>query len=228
MKLLAALFLLAVTVQSQNISLKVTPGENWENSFKAGLFTINTTPQFAIWLADTSGNYLATLQVTEKGAIGKYSGPRNTTRPSSLPVWSWARGIKNEIGSYMPSKKSSLVDAETCASPKSEATITCSIPDSLVGKTTVIMVEVNNSMDFNSFYQKEMEEDAPGFNNGVNGQPSIVYKAVLSSQTTFPLTLQIAGHGEPAGRSGEIFINTENITTGLKLVSSLVVSEVAE
>ncbi len=162
-------------ITAKPINVKITPGDHWNHSFKMGLFTVNTTPQFAIWFSDTTGKYLATLMVTEKSATSAYKGARDS-RPSSLPIWSHARGVLSDKGNYMPSRREPLPDAVTSASPTADTVIQCVIPDSLLEQNLVLFVEVNGSMDFNEYYSENASEDHPGYNNAVNGQPSILYQ----------------------------------------------------
>ncbi len=222
------LLLIAVAITSaQNININVTPGEHWNHSFKMGLMTVHTTPQLAMWLADSSGVYLTTLKVTQKSAESRYKGARDS-RPSSLPIWSFARGEMSERGNYMPSRKMPLSDVITSASPTADTTVQCQIPDSLVDQTLRIYVEVNSSMDYNEFYTDTEDETHPGFNGAVNGQPSILLEALYVPSESFEVEFTTIAHGEPAGRSGEMFTDLSNVTSALQLVSKITYQRVAQ
>ncbi|MGB4033130.1 MAG: hypothetical protein GX467_02300 [Rikenellaceae bacterium] len=50
-----------------DMEITVNPGEQWLHDFPLFLgFKQKNTPQFAIWIEDISGNYLATIFVTRK------------------------------------------------------------------------------------------------------------------------------------------------------------------
>lgn len=218
-------FLIVSIISAETLKIKFTPGDHWHHSFKMGFFTVNTTPQFAIWLEDSSGQFLTTLSVTQKSAESNFTGARKSSRPSALPVWAHARGVKGSHGNFMPSRQTSLTDAVTSASPKDESTVNCDIPDSLVGKHMVLNVEINNSMDFNEFYRKDLPESSAGYNGKVNGQPSLIYRGIISPRKSFPDTLQLVGHGHAAGNDGKVYTDLSRITTASKIVKSIVVTE---
>lgn len=223
MKPVISLLLLTAAVSAGTLTISLTPGNHWNHSFKMGLFTIHTTPQYAIWLSDSSGSYLETVAVTEKSAASKFSGAKKRSRPEALPVWAHARGVKNSHGTYMPTRKTALPDAVTAASAQEELSIKYEIPDSLSGKKLKLFLEVNGSMDFNEFYNEKAEESDPGFNNAVNGQPSLIYEISLEeNMNTTPLTL--TGHGEAAGRDGVIRSDLSQITTAKELLHSATVT----
>lgn len=51
------MFFSAINAFSREIKVSVIPGVSWNKKH---------TPQFAIWLEDTEGNYISTLYVTKK------------------------------------------------------------------------------------------------------------------------------------------------------------------
>lgn len=222
---LIPLLLIVSALSAETLKVKFIPGSHWYHSFKMGFFTSHTTPQFAIWLEDSSGSFLTTLAVTKKSAESNFVSSRKSSRPSALPVWAHTRGVKAEHGNYMPSRQSPLTDAVTSASPESESTITCAIPDSLAGRNMRLFVELNGSMDFNDYYKKDLPQSDPAYNAKVNGQPSLVFKGIIDAQMKFPDTLKIFGHGHPAGNNGDISTDLSKITTALEIAKAIVVTE---
>lgn len=220
---ISILLLLACSVSAVNLQIILEPGPDWHHSFKTGLLTIHTTPQYAVWLTDSSGKYIATLSVSRKSAQSKFTGARKNSRPSALPVWAHTRGIKGDHNNFMPSEKNPLTDAVTSASLKNETKLICDVPDSLYGHDLRLRVEINNSMDFNEYFTKDAQVDNPGFNDKVNGQPSLVYEGILRSDKKYPDTLFLIGHGEPAGRNGTIYNDLSKITTASHIVKKIII-----
>lgn len=220
------LFLLAGVVSAETMSVKIIPGDHWHHSFKMSFLTINTTPQFAIWLEDSCGRFLTTLSVTQASAKSSFKGAKKTSRPSSLPVWAHARGVKGEHGNFMPSRNKPVADAVTSASQKNESTVECLLPDSLSGRTMRLKVEINNSMDFNDYYSKDIPESNPGYNADVNGQPSLIYETDIFPQMIFPDTLKLTGHGHPAGNDGTINNDLSQITTASHIVKTITITAI--
>ncbi len=223
---IATLYLLLITTISvaQNFDIAITPGKEWHHSFKMGLFTIKSTPQYAIWLVDSSGNHLETISVTKKSAKSLFSGAGKKSRPEALPVWSFARGKKSSTGNYMPSKKEPLVDGVTSASPKSEMVLSYSLPVIYKDQSVSIRVEINNSMDFNDFYTKQ-KKNKEGSNNSVNGQPSLIYEAKVPPSDSL-ITFSLLGVSEPTGKSGAINKVVDHITSAHNILSEISIRRV--
>ena len=57
--LIGMMLLCAMNVFAREVTVSITAGENWKGKH---------TPQFAIWLEDTEGNYITTLYVTDKAS----------------------------------------------------------------------------------------------------------------------------------------------------------------
>lgn len=194
-------------------------GESYNSSFKMFGKTIHTTPQIAVWLEDSSGTFVRTLKVTYKTAKAKYVGHRGG-REESLPVWAFARGEIDRKGRRAPSSKTALVDEVTGASKKEDFTWAVSLDESYLSKGLTLCVEVNNSMDFNHFYKKELKEGEPGYNKGANGQPSLVFKAPLSNNR---VACELVGYGAPAGTDGEIRPIDRSLSSALSLMKAITV-----
>lgn len=202
MKKSIALFALLATVLGQlsarEVKISVGAGESWKDGH---------IPQFAVWLEDTEGNYLKTLYITKKASRKSWIFCPQEGRPESLPVWYHAS--KHETAKIKAKNKSDndlQIDAVTSATPKGGITFTASITD----EPCVVKAEFNKSFDYNEFYTKANSTD--------NGQPSLIYAAVVQNGETQELKLEFAGTGSIDGSDGEIHTNTENLTTAKNIV----------
>ena len=196
---------------AKEISVKVTPGENWKEKRE---------PQVAVWLEDEDGNYIRTLYVTERASHKSWIFGPKEGRPESLPVWYGASkdGSTASKAEASPSTASAPplsreLDAVTGATPKSPLTLTAQIED----RACIIKAEFNNSFDYNDFYTKK--------NSGVNGQPSVVYSSKIPADLAAgqEITLDFAGTGSLTGQDGAISKNTQNLTTAKEIVKSVTV-----
>jgi len=186
---------------AKDITISVGAGENWKQKRE---------PQLAIWLEDTEGNYIKTLYVTERASHKSWiMGPKEG-RPESLPVWYHA-------SKFAPSKNAApdlKLDAVTSATPKGGIIFDAKLED----KTYVLKAEFNTSFDYNDFYTKK--------NSGVNGQPSVVYEAVIPAdfnKDSEEIRLTFAGTGALDGGDGLVHKDTEGLTTAQTIVKLVAV-----
>jgi len=187
----------SVTVTNQSVTVSVGAGESWKAS-----------PQFAIWLEDVSGNYIRTLYVTKKAAKKSFIFSLKDGRPESLPVWYAA--AKNDIPAEQKTK--SKVDAVTSATPKGGVIFNVEIEEECV-----IKAEFNMSFDYNEVYTKK--------NSGVNGQPSVVYSALLPAKFEEEIKLDFVGTGSLEGKDGKIQYSTVGLTSALSIVKAVIVKK---
>ena len=186
---------------AKDITISVGAGENWKQKRE---------PQFAIWLEDSEGNYIKTLYVTERASHKSWIMSPKEGRPESLPVWYHASNFK-------PSKKTApdlKLDAVTSATPKGGIIFDAQLED----KAYVIRAEFNTSFDYNDSYTKK--------NSGVNGQPSVIYEAVIPAdfnKASEEIRLEFAGTGSLDGTDGFIHKNTAGLTTALSIVKLVAV-----
>lgn len=187
---------------AKEITISVGAGENWKQKRE---------PQVAIWLEDTDGNYIKTLYVTERASHKSWiMGPKEG-RPESLPVWYHASKFK-------PSKNATpdiKLDAVTSATPKGGIIFNAELEN----KTYVLKAEFNTSFDYNDFYTKKK--------SGVNGQPSVVYEAVIPAdfnESSKEIRLEFAGTGSLDGSDGIIHKDAAGLTTALTIVKLIAVA----
>lgn len=184
---------MAASLYARDVTISIGAGEGWKG------------PQLAVWLEDQNGRYIKTLYVTKKAsALSWLFGPKKG-RPESLPLWYHA--------SKHDSKKSAAqngsqkeIDAVTSATPKGGLVINQKIGD----EPCVIKVEVNASFDYNSTWTKK--------NSGVNGQPSLVYQALLPAGQKEEVALELLGSGSVNGSNGDIYKNVGGIDSAKTIV----------
>ena len=210
-----------LTFTSGDIEIEIETGENWLHDYSLFLgLTKKNPPQFAVWIEDTSGNYLSTVFVTYKIATEGWLANNGNRRKEALPYWCHQRGIIYEDGLMLPTKENPLTDGITGATPKENKTI--QINPKNLDKPFVVKAEFNHSVDFNDFYPKNANEGDANYSGGKegSGQPAVVYAA-----TVFPGTqetkLELVGHSSPDGSNGTIYSNMEGLTTAKSIVKSI-------
>lgn len=206
--------------QERLIEVTVVPGDQWSHVKWFGPARITLTPQIALWLEDENGAYAGDLFVTEKSAKSAWGKAR---RPEALPVWSHARGVRYADGLYMPTADAPLSDAVSGATPKADRrrsplTITAALPAALPAGRIRVLMEVNNSFDYNDSYREKLNQGDSRY-NGVNGQPSTVYAAWLDlSAGAKALPFEFLGSGHPSGADGTLRKGSDGLTTALRIV----------
>uniref|UniRef100_A0A7C3IJD0 DUF2271 domain-containing protein n=1 Tax=Gracilinema caldarium TaxID=215591 RepID=A0A7C3IJD0_9SPIR len=204
----AAQVLKPATVSGARIELHLIPGKHYSKDMNILIFKYTVQPQVAAWIESPEGRYLDTLYVTEAAATKKYRAAPKQGRPEALPVW-FAR-------------KTGAVDAVSAPTALDTAVhygngIAARLP---AGNYT-IMLEVNRSYDWNETYSKK--------NSGVNGQPSVIYRANLEiGKRPKEVRFEPIGIGSVDGSDGNIRPNLEGIDTALELFSSLIVRYLEE
>lgn len=218
----------AVAAPMGNLDLTLKSGSDWSHVKKFGIAKVTLLPQFAVWLEREDGTFAGDLLVTRKSAKSAWG---NVRRPEALPVWSHARGVRYEDGLYMPTKRDPLSDAVTGATPKpkeagTELRFDLPLPAGLKDGRYRILVEVNNSFDYNEVYAEGLPGGDPRA-NGVNGQPSVVYAANLTlgsaAGVNEVIPLNYIGTGHPAGSDGAIRPERDGLTSALTIVDALAV-----
>lgn len=160
-------------------------------------------PQIAVWIETLEGTFVRTVYVTAKAARGSWLLAPKEGRPEALPVWSHARGAG----------AGDDVEAVAGATPSGSSELGSLGAENLREGRYAVYVEVNRSFDYNDSFPKA---------RGVGGQPSIVYKAVISvGPNADEAVLEPVGTGSPDGADGEIREGLQGITTASRMFSSL-------
>ena len=184
--------------------LQITLSFNPDLYQKPAFFLPKAYPSFAIWLEDKASGDLQTIYITGKAGRNEWIAAKE--RPESVPVWS---------GLLRPRSASAKldVDAVTGATPSGKSTVIY-WPVSAAWKNRQVhmFIEANISFDYNEYYTSE--EGTPGY-SGVNGQPSVIWRAeiMLADQEQLDLKTNIIGHGHVSGADHLIDPDMSRITT---------------
>lgn len=210
-----------LTYDTGDMELKIETGKHWLHDYPLFLgITKKNPPQFAIWIEDTSGNYLSTVFVTHKIATEGWIGNNGNRRKEALPYWCHQRGVVYEDGLLLPTKAHPLTDGITGATPKKDKVIRIR-PDSLQ-KPFVLKAEFNHSLDFNEYYPENAKNGDPNYSGGKqgSGQPAVIYAATIYPETE-EATLVLIGHSSPDGSDGNVYHDMDQLTTATSIVKSI-------
>jgi len=206
---------------SGDMVVEIETGESWLHDYPLFLgLSKKNPPQYAVWIEDTSGNYLSTVFVTYKIATEGWQANKGNRRIEALPHWCHKRGIVYDDGLMMPTKENPVTDAITGATPKVSSTIQISPLD--LKKPFVLKAEFNQSVDFNNFYPENAKIDDDNYSGGEegSGQPAVIY-AVTVYPDTKETALILIGHSSPDGSDGAVYENMDGLTTGKSIVESI-------
>lgn len=206
--------------KSNALQFVIEPGPHWIGEGKVALVVpIEVEPSFALWVEDSDGNYLETIYVTGKVANGTWNA--TSGRPEALPVWGHARGQVNEKGEYLPSEEQPVTDAQSSATPMGIFNCSWDGLKELPSGNYRVMLEVNISFDYNETWKKRVSRANRMYENGVNGQPSLVYQAeVLLADDTVIQDFQLIGCGSPLGEDGNIY-PLDGIDTAKEIIKEI-------
>jgi hypothetical protein len=216
-----------------SIRIEVSAGEHWKHTMiLMGFIRIKNRPQIAIWAEDMNGNFVQNIYVTHKSATQTWAkGPGDPTpkdqihRYESLPYWMHRQNVEFEPGILMPTRTHPLPKMYTSATPKHSFAMHSNLtgPD----KSYRILMEVNHSTDFNSFFHKQILPGDEGYSGGSwgSGQPSVVYEAIVDKTSPVEQSdFKVIGHGSPDGSSGKLYPITNKLDTALTIISDAVVT----
>lgn len=203
-------------------------GQNIKLEFKKG--NGHNHPLMAVWVEDTSGNYLQTLYVAKSIATGIFNyGDASTgqwtqgekRRPAALPYWSHKRGIKAEDGLYLPTPDHPIADAYTGATPKSDFELKTRM-DEDEPKVFNILFEINQPWDWNEYWSNAKYPD--DYEYKTSSQPALVYEATIDLNSGKKrYEMKLIGHSHYSGKNGELFEDTSTLTTALEIAKSIFV-----
>jgi hypothetical protein len=200
-------------------------------------------PQVAIWLEDSSGNYIETLLVTTSTARGLFYSGRSAAnfkesdsakkeqhmpvrRVDALPYWSHKRGHRYADGFYSPPPGEPLPDGITGATPTDNFYFKTAYPTLADLHSFSVRVEVNVAFDENEYYSEyDFPEDTLYHSGtGLLGQPSIVYSALIRrTDRSRYYVLTMDGHGHHSGNTGDLLEELQSLTTAKYIVERIVV-----
>jgi hypothetical protein len=188
-------------------------GSQWMHPVKFGVLKVTITPQIAVWIEDTAGNFVENVFVTrcfgkQEWKMAKFP-PDSCGRDMCMPYW---LNKMRKSGARAPSRNTPLPDAVTGATPPGSFTISTTLSSAL--RAFVVCAELNKSFDFNDRYTNKSKP------NPFNGQPPVVYKARinLDDTTTSSWELSYAGHAGNSGNDAALYENKEHLTTALDMI----------
>ncbi len=184
-------------------------------------------PSFAIWLEDTSGNYIQDIYVTKYVSNGIFGhgyvkngkwekGQR--LLPAALPVWMHKRVSKSGAKPLPPSPESPVVDAYTGATPKNNFIVETQLPSDISQKLKVYL-ELNQTWDWNDYWtNNKFPEDA---DYKTSSQPALVYCVTIDLNTSEAKNFELLGHSHYSGKDGSINPDISTITTAKEILLQL-------
>ncbi len=192
-------------------------------------------PLMAIWIEDTSGNFIQTLYVAESIATGVFGHgdastgkwmPGEIRRPAALPYWGHRRGIQADDGLYLPGSENPVPDAYTGATPTGSFNL-ATRTDSVLPEPFYVFFEVNQSWDWNSYWtNNKFPGDMEYFSSA---QPAVVYRTLADpSRPDEQFVMEPVGRSHHSGATGELFDDLHTLTTALEITGSVVVRIVDE
>lgn len=153
-------------------------------------------------------------------------------RPESLPVFLHQLGSKQADNIFlaadqMASKKPSAqaaTDAFAGATILDNFLLSARSSKALPDKYR-IRFEINQAFDFNHYYSSDRFPSDPIYSgSGYSAQPSVIYEAIIDThagQEYYPMTL--IGHGHHSGADGNIYPDTDNLTTSKAIIDRIIV-----
>lgn len=188
-------------------------------------------PLFAIWLEDTSGNYIQTLYVAKSVATGVFrfakteggewiaSGKR---APQTLPYWAHKRGVKAADGLFIPDSETMVPDAYTGPTPVSSFILNTRADNKLPEKCKILL-EVNQNWDWNEFWTNDKYPDDENYR--MSCQPAVVYETLIETgEKGRGYTMSVSGHSHYSGKTGELFSDLSTLTTALTIAGEIKVT----
>lgn len=210
-------------VGKQNISIELKKGEAFQY------------PLFAVWVEDSVGNYIETLYISRVIASSTFDYGKKTgdnwesaivRRPEALPYWSHKRGVKAVDDLMVPLNAIDL-DAVSGATPTSNFVVNSKTEVSST-QNYRILVELNQSYDWNKFYTKDkFPNDKIYSGSGQVGQPSLIYASEIKSsdfKSTTNKIMNLIGHGHHSGRNGKLYTDLSNITTAKNIADRIIIT----
>ena len=91
-------------------------------------------------------------------------------------------------------------------------------------KNYIINFEINRSYDWNEHYSVDKYPDDFVYNDGSNGQPSLLYQGKVDlTDAKQVVLLELMGHGHYSGKDGKVYPDLTGYTTALEIVKRAVV-----
>jgi len=206
----------AQLTDKHQLTIYFEPGKAYSHTKWMFIIPIKLTPQMAFWIEDSNGELVTTIYLTKKAAKNSWMGAAEE-RPEALPVFTTCRNNS-------PLKKRSVADTISGATPKAHNNDihAMGISGLEYGQTYTVYAEINSSFDYNSEYNKK--------NSGVNGQPSLIYKAdfIYRNKTEAlenGIRLKPIGTGSVEGLDGKIYDKLSTLTNALQILDKIYIKK---
>lgn len=193
-------------------------------------------PLFAVWAEDSIGNYIETLYISKVISSSTFAygeqvngawKPGIKRRPEALPIWSHKRGVQASDGLYVPLNVSPDLDAVTGATPTNNFIVKSKGNFNNL-KNYRILVEINQSFDWNDYYTKDkFPNDLIYSGSGEVGQPSLVYLAEINpDDLNYKMykVMRLIGHGHHSGKNGKLYQDVSNITSAKNIADRIILT----
>jgi len=185
----------------------------WGESFQ----TAET--QIAIWAESSTGSVIETFFVSEHSAFSEkldWAGSEHR-RVDILPIW------RNQFTLASGVKPDGDIDSYSGATPEHDFSVESYLEEDPKG--FYICIEVNAPDDSNKRYHSNQKENAEGYTKPGIGQPSVYYSAYVDPTANQQYYLMdYVGHGGSGSQqSGEVYYNSEYITTARHLVEKILI-----
>jgi hypothetical protein len=187
-------------------------------------------PLMAIWVENTEGDFIQTLFVAEsigKGVFQHGDASRGfwqageIQRPAALPYWSHKRGIKNELGYYLPTPTNPVADAYTGPTPGQSFILSTRLDRDPSGPFKLLF-EINQTWDWNEYWTNNKYPEDEQYKTSC--QPALVYSVTIDptdTRTEYPM--ELIGRSHHSGASGELFDDLETMSTALHIAEKIVI-----
>jgi hypothetical protein len=147
--------------------------------------------------------------------------PGAIRRPAALPYWGHQRGIQASDGYYLPTPEQPIADAITGPTPQGNFNLESRTAESLP-QTFKVMLEINQSWDWNEFWTNTKYPDDPDYRT--SSQPAVVYEAIVNqADEGKEYTMIPVGHSHYSGRDGGLYPELETLTTALEIAGKITV-----
>lgn len=187
-------------------------------------------PLMAVWITDTSGNYIETLYIAESIGKGYFDRVDKSTgkwqagavrRPASLPVWAFNRNVREADGIYIPTPETSMPDGITGATPQNNFVLVTKTSSKSFSEFDIYF-EINQTWDWNEYWTNNKFPDDEDYKTSC--QPALVYKARINlNKNVGKIPLDLIGRSHYSGNDGKIYTDLETITTAKNITASVIV-----
>jgi hypothetical protein len=192
-------------------------------------------PLMAIWVEDATGKYIETLYVAKSIGKGVFehadkSGgqwqPGPIRRPAALPYWGHKRGIKASDGYYLPTPEEPVADAVTGPTPQGSFVLN-SRRTTVAPATFKVMLEINQSWDWNEFWTNDKYPDDPDYKT--SSQPALIYEAYIDmNDLQKEYVMAPAGRSHHSGKDGMLYTDLETLTSAKTIAEKISLSVLPE